>query len=120
MRQPPTMDAATATKNGYVSITRPYRIQEEHELKWFRNAIRDGRKAKICIVEFPYGPEIWRHKSELDIDPKTGLKLHQDYLRNSRNGWAISNRGKQVATSQVDGEETYPHDPATGQNMVGV
>ena len=87
------MNAAAATQKGYVSITKPYRILEEHELKWFRNAIRDGRKAKICIVEFPHGIEIWRHESELDIDPCTGLKLKKDYAKsNTGNGRTISNR----------------------------
>lgn len=69
---------ADAMEQGYVSMTKPYHINAKdpelaaRERTWFERVLHDMRGAKIVIVEFTSGLEIWRHKSELNIDPTTG------------------------------------------------
>lgn len=79
MRIPRILTASEARKKGYKSITKPYSIQDKQEREWFHNAVRDGQKADMVIVEFPHGVELWKHKSQLDIDPVTGMRIKLDY-----------------------------------------
>ena len=75
------LSPADAKAKGYRSLTRPYRLAArdvntrnlEH-LYWNR-VCEDLRLCNCVVVEYPTGIEIWRHESELDIDPATGMKI---------------------------------------------
>ena len=54
-----------AEKEGYLSLTTPYREEYEHEMRWFRSVLKDMRGCKAAIIDTGRGYEVARHKSEL-------------------------------------------------------
>ena len=69
MRRPPELESLTeaaARNQGYVSMTQPYNQSIERERIWFQRVLRDMRSAKIVLVMYSDGIEVWRHKSELN------------------------------------------------------
>lgn len=76
-----TLAPKEAERQGYVSLTKPYHIAaidpevRQREQRFWVNVCNDFRNCNVVVVEFSQGPEIWRHESELNIDPHTGIKL---------------------------------------------
>ena len=76
-----TLSPTEATRQGYVSLTKPYHIAamdtsvRDREQRFWRNLCKDFTNCNVVCVEFASGPELWRHETEINIDPHTGLKL---------------------------------------------
>jgi len=77
----PILHPRDAIDKGYVSLTLPYSIEtpeksiRDEEIKFFRNTLKDMEGCDCVLVEFTNGVEVWRHKRELNVCPKTGVKL---------------------------------------------
>jgi polysaccharide pyruvyl transferase WcaK-like protein len=54
-----------AEKQGYLSLTTPYRQDYEHEMRWFKSVLKDMRRCDAVIIDTGRGYEVARHKSEL-------------------------------------------------------
>lgn len=54
-----------AKKQGYLSLTTPYRQDYEHEMRWFKSVLNDMRGCDAVIIDTGRGYEVARHKSEL-------------------------------------------------------
>ena len=54
-----------AEKQGYLSLTTPYRETHEHEMRWMKNVLRDMSGCNAVIIDTGRGYEVARHKSEL-------------------------------------------------------
>ena len=69
-----------ATNNGYQSLTVAYKIksnnnEERTRERWmWQNQCETMTGTNSVIVQVPKGVEMWRHSSEMDIDPDSGLK----------------------------------------------
>ena len=69
-----------ARNNGYQSLTVAYKIESMNlELRgrerWiWQKQCETMRGTNSVIVQVPNGVEMWRHSSEMDIDPDSGLK----------------------------------------------
>jgi hypothetical protein len=55
-----------AERLGHVPLTRPYREDYEHEMRWLRTVLRDMRGCNFSLVDTGRGLEVWRHKKELN------------------------------------------------------
>jgi hypothetical protein len=55
-----------AQKLGHVPLTRPYREDYEHEMRWLRTVLRDMRGCNFSLVDTGRGLEVWRDKKELN------------------------------------------------------
>ncbi len=55
-----------AQKLGHVPLTRPYKEELEHEMRWLRTVLRDMRGCNFSLVDTGRGLEVWRHKKELN------------------------------------------------------
>lgn len=55
-----------AQKLGHVPLTRPYREELEHEMRWLRTVLRDMRGCNFSLVDTGRGLEVWRDKKELN------------------------------------------------------
>ena len=83
-------DIQRAKERGYVSLTIPYKIfsprKDSRELDsyYLDHIIADmeqpNNSANYCLVEVHNGVEVWRHRSELDIDPDTGVSTSIRYF----------------------------------------
>jgi len=69
-----------ATNNGYQSLTVAYKIESPNielrnreRLLWQRQC-ETMQGTKSVVVQVENGVEMWRHNSEMDIDPDTGMK----------------------------------------------
>lgn len=77
----PILHPRDAIDKGYVSLTLPYSIEtpeksiREEEIRFFKNILKDMDGCDCVLVEFVNGVEVWRHKRELNVCPKTGVKL---------------------------------------------
>ena len=54
-----------AEKQGYLSLTTPYRETHEHEMRWFKSVLKDMSGCNAVIIDTGRGYEVARHKSEL-------------------------------------------------------
>lgn len=85
----PVYEPETAAKLGYESLTiayqtdhkNPYIRKHENELWELQCYTMIGCNAVAVVVE--NGFEMWRHTSELNIDPKTGMKCSR-YISKTR------------------------------------
>ena len=55
-----------AQKLGHVPLTRPYREDYEHEMRWLRTVLRDMRGCNFSLVDTGRGLEVWRDKREIN------------------------------------------------------
>lgn len=90
-----------AMLKGYCALTRPYAINNkideirERETKWFHNVLNDMHNANVVIVEFSSGVEVWRHKSELNIDSMGRQLAGRSYLNTQGTSATIRPRKSQ-------------------------
>jgi hypothetical protein len=76
----PVYDKDTAMMMGYESLTIPYQTDSNsplirrHENHLWELQCYQMRGCKCVAVLVENGLEMWRHTSELNIDPETGLK----------------------------------------------
>jgi len=80
------MSQSDAIEHGYESLTIPYNVdskcketQVREILLWVKQC-EQVRGCNCVAVEFSNGYEMWRHTSEMNIDPQTGEKS----IRNSK------------------------------------
>jgi hypothetical protein len=55
-----------AERLGHVPLTRPYREDYEHEMRWLRTVLRDMRGCSFSLVDTGRGLEVWRDKREIN------------------------------------------------------
>ena len=75
----PKLTSTQARQGGFVPLAGPYVIGDPSETMlieglWLQNVRNDLMGCHCCQVETSDGIEIWRHSSEMDIDPTTGVK----------------------------------------------
>jgi len=69
-----------ASAHGYQSLTVAYKIEsnnieERTRERWmWQNQCATMIGTNSVVVQVPKGVEMWRHSSEMDIDPHSGLK----------------------------------------------
>jgi hypothetical protein len=51
----------------HVPLTRPYKEDLEHEMRWLRSVLKDMQGCRFSLVDTGRGLEVWRHKDELNV-----------------------------------------------------
>jgi len=77
----PSLTKQQAERAGFRPVTHPCAISDpDSEVAAAERAIwqklrRNFYGCNVVRVDTPSGPELWRHRDELDIDPENGTKI---------------------------------------------
>lgn len=81
------MIPSEAIAYGYEALTIPYNIYSkcketrDREIGFWEKQCAQVRGCNCVVVEFSCGVEMWRHTSEMNIDPRTGKKITRNLTR---------------------------------------